>query len=120
MVFWGVTATAQVAPVLFTLSTQEPTKFSFTGSEYTRCSSVVTSDCGDDAISSNTVWGSSYRVYMPSRFSTPRPPFLCMSDAKEGDTTASMDDAKMGMSKTSSPMVIWVEVHVRIYSDLSR
>ena len=52
---------------------------------------------GDSAISLYIDSVFSKRVCRPSKFNTPIPPWLCISIANEGFTTASMDEAKNGI-----------------------
>src|SRR3990172_3838654 len=52
-----------------------------------------------EMIRSSTWSGSSYRVWIPSRFRTARPPSRPISAASRGPTTPSMAAAMMGMSK---------------------
>ena len=60
----------------------------------------MTSTCGASTIWSSATCGSSYRVWMPSRFMTAMPPRRSISAANEGEAMASTADARTGAGRS--------------------
>ncbi len=67
------------------------------------CRPAVAVSGGYSAIFRNSASGSSYRLWMPSRFSTPNPPSLPIAIAVAGDTTPSIAEASSGISSAWGP-----------------
>ena len=64
----------------------------------------MTSSRGASMIWSSASWGSSYRVWIPSRFMTAMPPRRSISVAKEGEAIASTAEARTG-AESSMPSI---------------
>ena len=64
----------------------------------------MTSSPGASTISSSAACGSSYLVWMPSRFMTAMPPRRSISVEKEGEAIASTAEARMG-AENSMPLI---------------